>query len=248
MATFRPYTSDEIRDAAEAYGVDPNFALAVYEVESSNGTNPKAMKARAVKRKRDTTFVRGPFQLEDDTTSDLIRENKLGNINIDDPDTHLDLAMRQMRKLADRYKGDPIMMSKAYLGFGTDELGTTSEGYSNKIYAAMQRLQGGASPASIPTLAALTAEDVTGLGALAPMPEEAEALTGEWMPANDAFGIPEMAAPRRGVERDPLGLPMFLSGGRNSATDVDVNDDNQLRQFVESLVDEELSGKAFANA
>ncbi len=231
MATFRPYTLKEVRDAAVAYGLDPDFAEAIYAVESSRGTNPQAMTARSIKRKRDSTIVRGPFQLEDSTTADLIRENKLGNVNVDDPDAHLDLAMRQMRKLQDRYNGDPVKMAQAYLGRGTDELGTTSEGYGNKIIAEMQKLKGGRG-------------DVVDVAA-APVP------------ADDLFGIPSMPAPAPmafgggPVERDPLGLPVLfgnsapkptLAGGPSETDAADLD------RYIQSLVDEEFQGKDFLNA
>jgi hypothetical protein len=254
MATFRPYTTQEIRDAAEAYGVDPAFALAIYERESSNGTNPNAMKARSVKRKRDTTIVRGPFQLEDGTASDLIRKNKLGNVNVDDPDAHLDLAMRLMRELSDRYNGDPVKMAKAYLGGPggvtnntKDELGTSTSAYANDIVAAMQRLKGDtAAPVALDTdIAELT--NLDDLGSL--MPDKATPFnSGAMMPADDMFGIPEMPAMAQGIERDPLGLPMFLSGGRKPAASVNIEDDNELRDYVAALVDDEFQGKDFAHA
>lgn len=147
---FRPYTDAELDRAAQAYGLDPSFVKAVYAVESSNGTDPNAMRTRSVKRKRDYTLVRGPFQLEDGTVDGIIRKNKLGNVNVDDPDTHLDLAMRLMRELSDRYDGDPRKMAQAYLGgpggvtdsTRKDELGTSTGVYGNKILAEMQRING----------------------------------------------------------------------------------------------------------
>jgi hypothetical protein len=241
MATFRPYTTKEITDAAIAYGIDPKFARAVYAVESSRGTNPRAMTARTVKRKRDSTIVRGPFQLEDDTTADLIRENKLGNVNVDDPDTHLDLAMRQMRKLRDRYNGDPVKMAQAYLGRGTDELGTTSEGYGNKVIAEMQNIKNEDAvpdqPIDMSLGAATPADDLYGLPAM-PLPQP---------PTMTAFG-----GGRGGpIERDPLGLPMYISHATRPQpppSGPSEMEAAQLDRYINSLVDQEFEGKDFTSA
>lgn len=245
---FRAYSKKEIQDAAEAYGVDADLAEAIYAVESSRGTNPKALTTRAVKRKRDTTFVRGPFQLEDDTTADLIRENKLGNVNVDDPDVHLDLAMRQIKKLQDRYNGDEVKIAQAYLGgpggVGTntaDELGTTTGQYSNKVLAELAKIRG-------------SGNDVAPQYAAAPSANEIDALLmgGNDLPADDAFGIPAMAAPRglphSNIERDPLGLPMFIANATRSTNAPMNTDDGDLRRYIESLVDDELRGKDFSAA
>lgn len=240
---FRAYTTKEVRDAAQAYGVNPDFAEAVYAVESSRGTNPKAMTARSVKQKRGSTFVRGPFQLEDATTADLVRENGLGAVNVDDPDVHLDLAMRQMRKLQDRYDGDLVKMAQAYLGgpggVGTntrDELGTSTGDYSNKIVAEMRKLQG--PPADVADVAAQLDPFTADMGGA--------------IPADDMFGMPAMnAAPRMApsnIERDPLGLPMYIAAATRSTDTPNDTSAGDLDRFVSSLVDEELQGKNFANA
>lgn len=256
MATFRAYTTKEVREAAEAYGVDPDFAEAVYAAESSRGTNPKAMTARTVKRKRDSTIVRGPFQLEDGTTADLIRDNKLGNVNIDDPDVHLDLAMRLMRKLQDQFGGDLSKMAQAYLGGPgsvgrnvTDELGTTPAAYSNRILAEIGRLQSGRGDnSSLAMNDTLDPSEFDDLGMLDMPPTPFN--HGASIPANDVFGIPEMAAVPvpQDIQRDPLGLPMFLSGRRPKAEPVDITNDEDLNRYVASLVDDELQGRDFVNA
>lgn len=151
MATFTAYPVEKIRNAAVAYGLDPDFVEAVYAAESSRGLDPNAMRARTVKRKRDSTVVRGPFQLEDGTAADLIRKHKLGNVDVNDPEVHLDLALKLMQDLQKRYDGDANKMAQAYLGgpgsVGTnnrDELGTSVGDYSNKIIAEMTKLRGGA--------------------------------------------------------------------------------------------------------
>lgn len=236
MMAFRAYTNKEVRDAALAYGIDPDFAEAVYAAESSRGTNPVAMKARSVKRKRDSTFVRGPFQLEDDTTADLIRDNGLGNVNVDDPDVHLDLAMRQMRKLQERYNNDPVKMAQAYLGFGTDELGTTSAAYSNKILAEMNRLK------DINRRVIDVADVAT----------ELDPVLGG-IPADDMFGIPAMDTPSpsphpmaaSNIERDPLGLPMYIAAATRPTDTPNDTSSGDLTRYLETLWDEETHGKEF---
>jgi hypothetical protein len=251
MATFRPYTTKEIRDAANAYGVDPDFAEAVYAAESSRGTDPRAMSSRVVRRKRDTTMVRGPFQLEDGTVSDLIRNEKLGAVNVDDPDTHLDLAMRQMRKLQTQFGGDLDKMSQAYLGgagsVGTnnrDELGTSVGAYSNKILAEVAKLKNGRVP---DTLAA----DSTRVPSL-PSADEMDAMlmpeitpfnSGASLPADDMFGIPEMTA------STAVMLPednLLADGG--GAPSPFAQEDKDLRDYIAKLADEEFAGKDFAHA
>lgn len=230
---FRAYTVKEVRDAAKAYGVNPDFAEAIYARESSRGTNPKALTTRAVKRKKDTTFVRGPFQLEDDTTSDLIRDNKLTGVNVDDPDAHLDLAMRLMKKLQDQYRGDPVKMAQAYLGgpggVGTntqDELGTTTGAYGNDVVAEMQRLQKTSS--------------------YAPSADEMDELLMGESPPDDMLGIPAMPPMGQSmpIEHDPLGLPMSIS----HATGTKAGSEFDLHRYLSALVDDELQGKDYGRA
>lgn len=251
MAKFRPYTTTEIRDAANAYGVDPDFAEAVYAAESSRGTDPKAMSSRVVRRKRDTTIVRGPFQLEDGTTSDLIRSEKLGVVNVDDPDVHLDLAMRQMRKLQTQFGGDLSKMAQAYLGgpgsVGTqnrDELGTSVGDYSNKILTEMARLKGGRVPDTLVADAkrvpnAPTADEMDAML----MPNIASPDSGASLPADDMFGIPEMpAATATSLPEDNL----LADGG--DVTSPFAQEDKDLRDYIAQLADEEFAGKDFAHA
>lgn len=207
-STFRPYTREELRRAAEEYGIDPAFVEAVYSVESSNGTDPNAMRARSVKRKRDSTIVRGPFQVEDGTAAELIRKNKLGAVNVDDPDTHLDLAMRLMSELRDRYDGDYRKMAQAYHGgpgsvtdpSRKDELGTTGNVYGQKILAKMNALGG-----STDALATIGGPPVGAPDALilSPLPESASSPFMHGASADDnIFGIPA------GFEDNPL----FIGG------------------------------------
>lgn len=233
---FRAYTTQEVRDAAKAYGVDPDFAEAVYAVESSRGTNPKAMTARSVKRKRDSTIVRGPFQLEDDTTADLIRKNNLGNVNVDDPDAHLDLAMRLMRELKDTYNGDYNKVARAYLGGAggvadqslKDELGTSTGAYGNKIVAEMDRLKGGA-PSGGPAYADSGGPE---------LPESTRlALDAAAQPAgDDVFGIPatqhtdpnrvswaDLVAANKGPAASEFSLPQGVPDLAPSANEEDFN-------------------------
>lgn len=262
MATFRPYTPEELRAAAEAYGIDPDFVEAVYATESSRGTNPKAMTARSVKRKRDTTIVRGPFQLEDDTASDLIRENRLGNVDVNDPDVHLDLALRLMQKLYKMYNGDYNKMAQAYLagpgGVGknvADELGTTPAAYSNRILSEMAALKEGRGGPPAPDLSAYNADNMDRLL----MPEILSPFQHGASVPDDMFGIPAQAsAPLRGPGtswRDLLALNRSDGGGNQfelpptmttsfpqQALDADV------LSYVQRLVDEELDGKDFAHA
>ena len=262
MANFRPYTNEELRMAAEAYGIDPNFVEAVYAVESSRGTNPKAMTARPVKRKRDTTIVRGPFQLEDDTAADIIRENKMGNVNVDDPDVHLDLALRLMQKLYKMYDGDYNKMAQAYLagpgGVGKnvkDELGTTPAKYSNSIMAEMNALQSGGGTAAPTAYSRFTADNMDQMllpEILSPFQHGAEADV-----TDEMFGVPDRmaAAPQSSGTRWADILAANRSGGMgnqfalpdagafpNTATDTDIT------EYVQRLVNEELEGKDFAHA
>jgi len=206
-----------------------------------------------VKRKRDSTIVRGPFQLEDDTTADLIRNEKLGNVNVDDPDAHLDLAMRQMRKLQQQYNGDYDKMAQAYLGgpgsVGTqnkDELGTSVGQYSNKILAEMSRLKG---DARVPDTFLATAERQ------APSADEMDAFllpeitpfnSGASLPVDDMFGIPEMTAsvPEMGMDDAAMGL-LADGGGPPSPF---AQEDKELRDYIAKLADEEFADKDFAHA
>lgn len=258
MPTFRAYTTKEVRDAALAYDLDPDFVEAVYAVESSRGTNPKAMTARAVKRKRDSTIVRGPFQLEDDTTADLVKKHGLGNVNIDDPDVHLDLALRLMQDLKEKYGGDYNKVARAYLGGPggvadstlKDELGTSTGAYSNKIMQEMAQLKG--SP------------DAT-LLAKVPMPsfptadEMDTALVGAPTGEGDLFGIPEsaMAAAPSGGPRwsdlvaankpdNQFELTRSMGGDLDSA--LGPADDTDIKQWLSQLFDDEMRGKEFAGA
>lgn len=263
MATFRPYTPEELRAAAEAYGIDPDFVEAVYAAESSRGTNPKAMTARPVKRKRDTTIVRGPFQLEDGTASDLIRENRLGNVDVNDPDVHLDLALRLMQKLHKMYNGDYNKMAQAYLagpgGVGknvADELGTTPAAYSNRILAEMSALKGGrGGELPTPDLSAYTADNMDRML----LPEILSPFQHGASVPDDMFGIPAQAsAPLRGPGtswRDMLAANMGPSGSNEFSLPPTLSTefpqqalDADVLSYVQRLVDEELSGKDFAHA
>lgn len=230
---FRAYTNKEIRDAAMAYGVDPETALWIYAKESSSGTNPTAMKARLVKRKRDSTFVRGPFQLEDGTTADLIRENKLGNVDVEDPDVHLDLAMRQLKKLQDRYRGDSDMVKRAFHGFGVDELGVTDRSYVQTKPRSFMPEEPAYAPSADEMDDMLMGSDDMGSS-----------------PPDDMLGIPEMPPPmsqafnRNPMEYDPLGLPMYVS----NATGVKAGQEFDLHRYLSAMVDDELQGKDYVSA
>lgn len=255
MPTFRPYSAEEIRSAAQAYGVNPDFAEAVYAAESSRGTDPRAMTARTIKRKRDSTIVRGPFQITDDTAADIIRKNKLGNVNVDDPDTHLDLAMRLMKELQTMYGGDFNKMAQAYLagpgGVGKnvqDELGTTPAKYSNRILQEMASLRG----SDAPTLAALPAapsqsfdipamptssvptavsaiDDPYGIGSLPPLADNGPS----WSDLVNDRGA-------NGFELPPSLAAM--GDGPEPTTEADLD------RYIKQLVDEEMRGKDYAHA
>lgn len=248
---FRPYTEQELHDAATAYGVDPAFVDAIYAAESSRGTNPKAMTARTVKRKRDSTIVRGPFQLEDATTSDIIRENRLGNVDVNNPDVHLDLALRLMKKLQDQYNGDYGKMAQAYFGgpgsVGTgaqDETGTSTNDYERKVLSTMA-----ARNVSRPRLDASTAVSSPELQAdITPIPSSS--------PQDSLYGIPDIADSGRlgqgatwgdliaaNKSSNSLGIP----GSMNPSVGMNT-DDNELNAYIQSLVDDELKSKDFANA
>lgn len=257
MPSFRPYTDEELRTAAQEYGIDPAFVEAVYAVESSRGTNPNAMRARSVKRKRDSTIVRGPFQLEDDTTSDLIKRQKLGRVDVDDPGTHLDLAMRLMRELVDKHAGDYRKVAQEYLGGpggvtnpkAADELGTTTGAYGNKILAEMNNIkQRGDEPIR-------ESIDVTGTR----MPP-VQGLDFDRDMESDAFGMPrefmlsaEVKDPDRVSWHDlvaanrseGLGIPSSMGGDLpNEEEPPELN----LQAYLSRLLDEELQGKDFAHA
>ena len=264
MPTFRPYTNDELRSAAEAYGIDPAFVEAVYAVESSRGTNPKAMRANPVKRKRDTTIVRGPFQLEDDTTADVIRKHKLGNVNVDDPDVHLDLALRLMQDLKQRYAGDYTKMAMAYLGghggvknaMAKDELGTTTGAYSNKILAEMRAIRGdGDMMVASASPQYPTADQMDAL--LMPEPAGASPFQFGAEAEPDMFGMaPTMVAGGSGMlgEGATWADMAGMGGGDNvfalptSGGMASITDESEVGRWVEMLADEELQGKEYASA
>jgi len=241
-STFRPYSREELRQAAESYGIDPAFVEAVYSVESSDGNDPNAMRARSVKRKRDRTIVRGPFQLEDDTVADLIRKHKLGSVNVDDPDTHLDLALRQMAELRDRYAGDYRKMAQAYLGGpggvtnpnAKDELGTSTGVYGNKILAKMNEISGG-TDVSAP-MGGGAPFDIPGLILSAPRSEDSPFMHGA-SAGGDIFGIPA------GFEDNPLMIgggggfndnPLLVGGGVSMGIPEELGGDMPLMQTANS--------------
>lgn len=250
---FRPYTDQEIQDAAEAYGVDPRVAKAFYEVESSSGTDPGAMTVRKIERKKGgPTFVRGPFQLTDSTTEDLLQRQGLKNVDLNNPDVHLDIAMRLIRELQDRYNGDPVKIAQGFFGHGTDELGTTTGSYTDRFMAAYRK-HGGEVPATtasaVPTASDLFASAPIGGGD-----------GGGAMPADALFGIPAMPAPDQRpmmptgmaadlsklaqVPRDPLGLPMNITAATTPHPLQAPNTD--FDQWIQKLVDEELQGRDYA--
>lgn len=262
MPTFRPYTDSELRDAAAAYDLDPAFVEAVYAVESSRGTNPKAMSARSVKRKRDSTIVRGPFQLEDDTTSDLIRRHQMGKVDVDDPDVHLDLALRLMKDLKDKYNGDYRKVAQEYLGgpggvadiTRKDELGTSTGAYGNKIMAEMDSIKGRAPAADVAADSPRTPLDIPSGDGLPPY-FAADA-------GDDMFGIPDsvaslppmassdhvswrdlMAANRSGPS--PLGLTPEMGG---NIPDLMPATSDDVAEYVRRLTNEEFEDKDFSNA
>lgn len=268
MATFRPYTKDELHTAANAYGIDPNFVEAVYAVESSRGTNPQAMMARPVKRKRDTTIVRGPFQLEDGTSSDIIRKNKLGNVNVDDPDVHLDLALRLMQDLKQRYDGDYTKMAMAYLGGpggvknpgAKDELGTTTAGYSNRILAEMRSLQSGNGDPLMATAPPIRYPSADQMDAML-MPESPSPFGVGASAEPDLFGNGswgEMVNAGRDGSMTAAGDASWgdmINAGRDNVFSLPTaggmasnTDENELQRWIAKLADEELQGKEYANA
>jgi hypothetical protein len=251
---FRPYTVAEVRDAALAFGVDPDFAEAIYARESSRGANANALTVRKVERKKSgPTFVRGPFQLEDDTTMGIIRNNKLpiANINVNDPDTHLQLAMQLMRELQDRRNGDIHKMAQDYLGpGGSDELGSTPQSYADQVVTEYRKLKGesGTAPSG-GVYAGLPAAPVG-----TPMFPELGTTGGEAIPADDLFGIPPMPAmptlPKMpnmaSIPRDPLGLPMYITAATQPHPQDGPNTDFDV--WIQKLVDEELQGRSYASA
>ena len=267
MPTFRPYTSQEIEEAARAYGLDPDFVDAIYAAESSRGTNPKAMEPRSVKRKRDSTIVRGPFQLEDGTTSDLIRKHKLGNVDIDDPDVHLDLALRLMRDLKDRYNGDLSKMARAYLGFGTDELGTTDSAYKNKVLAEIERIKAKKAkdePTDIIDVVPTSTRPMTTPSS--PLNDIAPFMVQGGEP--DIFGYSEPIPPLAGADQG-MGLGagtkwsgLFAGGtglgaGQNAfalppsvatGPGARITDEADVHAYIQSLVEDELGSRQFSNA
>lgn len=250
MATFRTYSVKEVRDAAQAYGVDPDFFEAVYAVESSRGTNPKALEPRTVKRKRDSTIVRGPFQLEDDTTSDLLKKHGMQGANVDDPDVHLDLALRLVKDLKERYNGDYGKVAQAYLGFGTDELGTTDRAYRNKIMAEMKKLKGNKEVTpeiGLPTLPKPEGMGLPSLDEIAPY-HAADAS------ADDLFGYTSEVAARPPMSDTSTWRDLVAA---NSAQDAfssptprmaEITPDSQMHDYLNLLVNEEFDGREFTNA
>jgi hypothetical protein len=250
MATFRPYTDDEIRKAAEAYDLDPDFVQAVYAVESSRGTNPKAMSARSVKRKRDSTIVRGPFQLEDDTTSDLIKKHGLGDVNVDDPDTHLDLALRLMKDLKDQYGGDYSKVAARYLGTGTDELGTTTGAYSNKIMAEMAKRKGdgGQAPLSADEMDARLMGPPRGGSDYTPgIPDLfGVSASAHDLPTHSGTSWGDLVAANKSPSNQ-FALTDSMGGDLDMAAPQAANDQD-IERYIQQLVDEELQGKDYASA
>lgn len=263
MPTFRPYTREELHAAANEYDIDPAFVEAVYAVESSRGTDPNAMRARSVKRKRDSTIVRGPFQLEDDTTSDLIKKHKLGTVDVDDPGAHLELAMRLMSDLKDTYGGDYRKMAQAYLGgaggvansAATDELGTSTGSYGNRILAEMERVR-----------AAGGGDNVDMIVPTPRAPKTYDAVPNEQMQFlvedgnDDLLGIPsgtptmgsrddvswrDLIAASRTGGGSGLGIPMTMGGELSDDADDPMRD---LQTYVAGLANEELDGKDYAAA
>lgn len=255
MPTFRAYTPKEIEDAARAYGLDPDFVDAIYAAESSRGTNPKAMEPRSVKRKRDSTIVRGPFQLEDGTTSDLIRKHKLGNVDVDDPDVHLDLALRLMRDLKDRYNGDYSKVARAYLGFGTDELGTSDAAYKNKVMAEVEKLKD--KRAKDPSVADVidvvpTNVERSRFDDVAPFMVQGEpdifgyVADAPTLPKGGGLGRGgtwgDLIAANRG--QNAFALPASLATGPGAQ----LGEDFDVHQYIQSLVEDELGSRDFTNA
>lgn len=260
---FRPYTNEELRSAAQAYGLDPSFVEAVYAVESSRGTDPQAMKPRTVKRRRDSTIVRGPFQLEDDTTADLIRKHKLGNVNVNDPDVHLDLALRLMSDLKDRYDGDYGKVAQAYLGgpgsVGTnnrDELGTTPGKYARRVFSEMDAINANAGPellagpgsgAAPRALPQLTAPESSGSDPLRDlMPFMNTASAGD----DDMFGMGGMSF-NGNIDPDRASWSDFIAANSDSAfgtPGLATATPDDLDAYLQRLAREEFTDRDFSNA
>jgi hypothetical protein len=148
---LRPYTRSEIWDAAARNGVDPVLAEAIYMRESSSGKDPKALGVRYVRYPKGGggTYIRGPFQVSDDTAAGIARNNGLGKVDLDNPDTHLDLAMRLIKELKGQYGDNPAEIARGYHGGpagiknpnAKDELGTSSGAYAQDILRNMSKIR-----------------------------------------------------------------------------------------------------------
>ena len=86
---------DEVRSAAQKYGVDPEFAVAIHKSEY----DPKRWSSSA--------GARGPMQLMPGTAKDL-------GVNPDDPNQNIDGGVRYLRDMLNRFDGDPELASAAY--------------------------------------------------------------------------------------------------------------------------------------
>jgi Transglycosylase SLT domain len=106
-----------IRAAAQEHGVDPDFAAAIVEIESSGGMNPKASSKGA----------RGIMQLMPDTWK------KWGVKNPDDPFENVVAGMKELRQLQQELNGDMRMVARRYAGSPQARLEDTDY-YVEKVF------------------------------------------------------------------------------------------------------------------
>lgn len=144
---LRKYSVQEVRDAADAIGLDPDFAESIYGKESSYGNNPAALRARSVTlpKSRQKVIVRGPFQLTDGTFMQTARKYNLP-MNAEDPDNHLEAALLHMKDVLTAADGDYAKAARIYkagsdLPKSTDETGETTLQYGADIAANVAQLK-----------------------------------------------------------------------------------------------------------
>lgn len=214
----RRLSEDDVTTLAQLHGLPPELALAIYQQETTSGTNTKTSPKGA----------RGGFQVMPDTFKRYMTEGG----NIDDPTDNATAAMRVLADGLKQAKGDPRGAAHFYYSGKTKPSNVTSgpgtptvAGYGDAILAKMARLK-----QTAPT-------DVGGgndntLASLGPYGGNAPSELDEHLPSLQEEPPPDIAGLTRPLNPSTSGEWLGAD-----------NHDYELDSYIRKLVDQEFGNQ-----